>query len=553
MKHITEGGIILPRKKFRTPFKISVEEMNTIIKTMSKDEKKVADTIYKYFNDIQKDKINKVSTDLNGFDIATEEDYFPIRTSSIDLKKDSLKQVKNMNETNRSFLSTTLEGMGIFKERKGASNPIILDDAFVASYKSMKEASAYVGLAGPLRNAKMLLNDSDFQRKLVNTHGPEYLNTLKDYVRDVEGTATNTQDVDRIISDVMNNITVSILGMNPWVMLKQPISYVLAGTEVDSKYLTNLTPEKKEVISKWSPQLRSRLDGNVSREMGEVSQVGEVKNFFTHKKNIQQNVVMKGISEFDYQSIGRIWKAVTKETNDLYPDLKGDERMEHIAQRTEAIVRKTQPTFDIKDRSQIGRSRNMWLRLLTKFSSQRNKNYMIAVRAIDRYNRSDKSFKAKSKLVKDIGAVSIISALLLAAVDRLRDAAYCRDSDNKSATTAQKLTNTAMKVMELNIGNIYGVGTLFSSFRSKSIVNAAVGLVTTGNQFMTQEEYTRKNKRWGIKKGELKWKRSIMRTVNDVFSVGSRIAGIPYDNIRKMVNIPKCIMSKFEGKSKIKY
>ena len=64
--------------------------------------------------------------------------------------------MKHTPSSMQSFNTNSLEAMGMLQERQGAKNGIILDDAFYAMANSVRGSSAYMGLAKPLRNAKML-------------------------------------------------------------------------------------------------------------------------------------------------------------------------------------------------------------------------------------------------------------------------------------------------------------------------------------------------------------------------------------------------------------
>ncbi|MCP4456908.1 MAG: hypothetical protein GY816_02605, partial [Cytophagales bacterium] len=173
--------------------------------SMDFKEFQLGGVISKYFNGIQKEKINEVAVQLNGWELAKVENYFPIRTNALDRFRDELKQVKNTADI-RSFMTSTLEGIGIFKERaKGAKAALILDDVFEAAYKSNKQVSAFIGLAEPLRNAKMLLYDNDFGIKVTQTYGKDYLNSLKSYLRDIEGASAQTEITDDIINKANSN------------------------------------------------------------------------------------------------------------------------------------------------------------------------------------------------------------------------------------------------------------------------------------------------------------------------------------------------------------
>jgi len=169
-RHILGGGYSFSE----TPsviVKLNGEDLDSIVGSLTPEERQVAEVFYDWFNTIQKAAINEVSVDLNGHEIAREPDYFPIRTNFLDRFHDNL--IKSGN-----FSQMTLEGMGIFKERQSASNALIIDDVFIAAYKSMKKVASYVGLASPLRSAKSLLSDNDFQILESNLYA-RYIDSLK--------------------------------------------------------------------------------------------------------------------------------------------------------------------------------------------------------------------------------------------------------------------------------------------------------------------------------------------------------------------------------------
>jgi len=547
LKHLLNGGFSFEDTKFVINKLIS-EDLSVILESATKEELIVADAIHEYFNVNQKDLLNKESVELNGFEVATEADYFPIRTNALDIKRDNLKLQKN-------FSQATLEGLGILKERTNAGNAIILEDAFSTFYRSVKQSAAYIGMAQPLRNAKFLVSDKEFRQTIAGTYGEHYVRSLDNYLRDIEGQSFDTSLINKITLDVINKMQVAVLGINPFVILKQPISYSLAATEMDIKYLAQATtPTPKEVIRKHSPQLRDRVDGNVNREVGEIGQAGESLKFWTNQSLLTQKF-MKGIQEFDYQAIGRIWKAVEFETKDLFPELEGDAFFNRVSVRAEEVIRKTQPTFLHKDRSEIGRNRNPFVRLETTFSSQRNKNFMIARRTVEKYNVSPKGDEDKKKLFKSLALLGILAPLMLRAVDMLRDFLYGRKPPERPTE------NHVLRFLELNLGNIYFVGNLFTSFRSKvergkfggfdvqnllqstanETVNILVDLYDTIDQSISKEKY-----KSGKRKGELKYKTSAKSFVNNTLSVVSKVKGIPFQPVKGLLKIPNTLADKFE-------
>ena len=547
LEHLLGGGFRFASNRAKR-HELSLEDIDNIVSSATKEEKEVAAIADRFFNETIKEEVNDVSVDLNGFEIAREENYFPIDTIALDRKRDPGK-------ASRNFGQFTLEGQGIFKQTTDAKNAVLLEGVFISMFKHLKKTSSYVGLAKPLRNAKMLLQNRDFAQDVIDVYGEQYLKTLENYIKDIEQQTFSTDLVDKILVRMSNRLTVALLGANPFVMLKQPISYIGASTEINPKYLSDAVTTKTDFnqIKKWSPQLRDRLEGNVTKELGELGQVGMVRKFFLDKAAPSQ-IFMSGIKKFDFETIGRIWNAVIMETNELHPELDGDSAWKHVAERTEEIVRLTQPTFAVKDRSEIGRSPSTLIRFSTRFTSQRNKNLNMIRRAILRYDIGAKTAKDKGLLTAKLFVVSVLSPLLVGGVDELRRAVYGK----KRSTWFQFL----VKGFGSALSNIYFLGDLWSSFSSKvnangyggwnmsnpvsSFIDNAIDAVVDGTlaikQMVSGEKY-----KSGDKRGEAKWKTSITKFAEEAVSTASGFAGIPTDSVKKILQgVWKFGVSKFE-------
>ncbi len=102
-------------------------------------------------------------------------------------------------------------------------------------------------------------------------------------------------------------------------------------------------------------------------------------------------------SVLDRISLGPIGRADTEVMYGLWEAAKAEAKAEGhpvdldaIARRTEDIVDKTQPTWNpltISSLAREGRS-NPLVHLLVMFSSQRNKNFNVAVRGIAEFSQS---------------------------------------------------------------------------------------------------------------------------------------------------------------------
>ena len=533
LKHLLKGGWSYDKSSSIMNV-MDDKDLKALITSMTPEEIKVANAMFDQLNTTQKQKLNEVSVELNGIEVATVDSYWPIRTNELDT-------ISRAKKGKNNFTHATIEGMGMLQEKTNASNGIIIEDAFKTFYTSTKKASAYVGLAKPLRDARMLLQDNRFKQSIIQNYGKPYLTSMESYLDAIEDNSHNTENVDKLTTDLINKLDMAILGLNPFVMLKQPVSFVMASTEMDIKYLKKglRTKTNFDEIKKFSPQLRDRLEGNVSRELGELGQVGEIKRYFTGKSPIN-NKLMAPIRFGDKVTIGKIWNSVKAEISEKYPKLEGDEYMKAVAERAEEVVRLTQLTSHVKDRSAIGRSKSTTVRLLTKYTSQRNKNYNAIKRSVEEYNRSPKSTKDKSKLFKKLFIITVISSAMIEGINASRDFIYKKDRKSWVERGVNTFGNT--------IGYAYGGGDAFSSIASKvkygtftgwdinnpasSFVNesfdAVAEIIRTIHQVVTQE----------ASKGEAKWKKSSVRAIDKSLQTVLALKGVPYRTLKNLIKAP---------------
>ena len=529
------GGISFKRTETKIKA-LSMDDVIFIKDSMTPEEQKVAETMSEYLNTIQKDLINETSVNLDGYEKAIVDMYFPEWINPEAIAKNAL--VKEGSLRNK-----ILEGTGMLNERKKGIRPLIIEDAFPAVFKVIKIASAYNGLAEPLRNAKMLVQDKDWRKAVMNTRGREYIKTIETYLKDVESNSYDLAEMDKLTLDLINKVDIAVLGLNPWVMLKQLPSYFFAATEIDMKYLLEAAtnPMSMEEMAARDPEMRDRSEGHVTREMGEVANVGAVRSFWTKQKSLSQNM-MNGIRNFDMQVVGRIWRAAELEVEDKHKGLSKEAKHKMVNERAMEIVRKTQPTFSVEDRSEIGRIKTPLIKLATKYMSQRNKIYMMIRRAIKEYNRSAGTDADKAKLIFKLIMVTFVGSSLIWMANKLRDFAYGRETKNWGA-------DFGLSTIENNLSTVYGVGTLFSSLRSKiergqfagyDISNILFSTLDSGIDSMAslsdavRFSFTKEKYKSGKHKGQKKWLRSAINFADDATSVASRFKGIPYDTVKRL-------------------
>jgi hypothetical protein len=563
LKHVVDGGVAT-KDRPEAIIKLTQKDIDNVLKTMNADDKKVAGVVYDFYNNVQKNRLNEASTEINGFRIAREDDYYPINVVKLAIRKDPTKM--------QGFYQQTLEGQGFTKERVSSGTPIVLDDVFSDLARNVQSTSAYIGLASPLRSAKAMLLDPTFKKEVIRRFGPSAQAGLEDYLRTVEGDSFMlTDDLSKVTKGIINRATTSVLGANPWVMLKQPVSYIGAATEMSGLDLAKALPTTLKYMAKgvdktvlddmlkYSPELAMRAKGNATRELGEVSQNKSIRRFWKDSKGIAE-ASMSGIKRFDMATIGGIWKASEFEIKKKFPELKGDAFKEKVAERAEEVVRLTQPTFDIKDRTGTSRvaGKNPLVNILTKFSSQRQKNVIMVSRAVHKYKTSGRTVKDKLKLTKDLAIVTMLMPMMIGAINDARDKVFKRDKK-------KEFKGKLVDLVENNLNNIVGLSLFVTPVRDKlqkglwrgfssrdlltgtfnDMANTITRTTDFFDQLISQERFARSGK--DFRAGELKWEKNLDKTVKSLLNTTGKLTGIPVQNIG---NIIKAAKINIEGEKK---
>ncbi len=478
-RQLVEGGMVFARSKSADPIRLTETDLDRLSESLTDKEQKAADIISSYFNTMQSERLNEVFERLFGFSVAVEPDYFPAHVSELarTVTPQEYKGLAGKDE----FVRNVLEGMGIFKKKKGGTEALIINDAFDVLTDSIRKTSNFIGLAEPLRDAKALYNSPEFKRKVIEAGKGKYLPAIQDYLEKVEGSIFNNDNVGKLFQNWQSKIDVAILGGNVYVFLKQPVSFWLASTEINAKYLVRgMRPIASQTLVdrmiKYSPPIRERLLGNITLETGDIAGMGATRRLILGKSLMSQKAMI-GIHKFDKMAIASIWRAVEAETRDIHPNLKGDSFYEHVATRAWKVIRRTQPTFDMKDRSYVGRTSNTYLKFATKYTSQRNKNWMIIRRIAERWNRSEKTLSDFRKLMTGLVLVNAVSSSMIAAVNAVRGLGVDHPEDKVESEKAWNMfVRFAVDVIKTGLGNMFFVGNVAALALDKITGTRGVGL-----------------------------------------------------------------------------
>lgn len=518
--------------------KLTETDLKTIADSMTKEEKQFADLATNYFLDFARPKMNEVFLELNGYElIPHRKGYVPIKRHKDFLDRDYLK-MRNKSNT------VSIEGMGVLKERVKASTPIVVDDIFRVLVEHIEKVSSYYGIAKPLRNAKMLVENPKLKNSYRQVGMYNVYTQLNKYLQDIETKSADMEFVDKLGYTIQNKFASSALGLNPFTILKQFSAYALETNEISVKYLlkAQFTKSAFDEIKKYSPILSERTLGNVSLELGEIGKIARIRRLFGNYRDLPQ-LLTKGIVAADKQIITKTWNAVKMAIKARNPTLTENELLTRVARKTEEIIRHTNSASTLYDRSEIARSKSLFTRAATMFTSQTNIMFNASTRAVLEYNQSEKAPKDFARASKKLVTILVIANLMEQSVDQLRNKIKGKDDEEEK-------WNLPLDIVEGILNQVYFVGKAFSAYRSKIKFGKFVGYDLTISQFqvvnqvidyatdltaLIEQISTKERYKSGENKGKTKWKKTLSRLTDETFSILSRLMGLPYDSVKNLI------------------
>lgn len=399
-----KNGIRLHNERWE---QLTPDDVQTIIDAIPEKARQLAD-IFAEGIELQTQLINQVSNRLEGYDLANVPNYWHIPRwlpPKVAGKKPEVTQ-------------ESIESRGSWKERTGGDHALILDDAINKYLESVNVASEYIGMAEPMRNARMILHDSDIRVKAESKgYGEEY-RTIITLVQRLQEAIREKEWHYSMIGKWSRNITRSVFAYNPRLALEQYTAVFLGMDKLPTEAIVAIRPftsrkalrELDERINRLSPYIRMRDEGHIGREIGDVTQTGSVYRFVTDK-DVTMNKTTKWIRDMDRHAIRDIWRMVEWT---IQRDIKkgkynftvgSSEYNEKLVSMAEAIIRDTQSTWHKIDRSLIGGTTNPWGRAVTMFYSQREKMLQMLHEANARYANSGRTAKDKARLGRTYGLV----------------------------------------------------------------------------------------------------------------------------------------------------
>lgn len=474
----------------------TIEDIQNIVRTLTEDQRKVADGIVKLFTTKCADWGNETSMKLYGYKKFTEANYFPIKSSDAYLNArfddggDPL--IKNLGFTKNTVVN--------------ANNPVVVDDIFDVLTDHANKMSMYNALVVPLtdfsrvfnyktkgvnKDGEVVIGDS-VQKAMETSDGQLGVNYVKQFIKDVNKEA-NSLAAESFALQALSNYKKAKIAASSRVLVQQPTSITRAANMVDPKYLVEGLKQKANYeelftyseIAYWKSLGFYQTD--VSRSMRDI--------ILSNESKLDQ-YTMGVYGKADDFTWGHLWNAIKLEQADAHPnmDKTSSEFMDLVKERFEEVVDRTQVVDSVFHRSQIMRSKGAFAKMATAFMSESTKQYnLLRTELMDASKTKDKQ-KAARAIATYVANAVVVSAFA-AIVDAIRDDED-EDEEGNKRTLVDKyidavLGNIKDNINPLNlVAYLKEISSLWSGYSVNRMDMASLSeLIKTANKW-TQGRYT---------------------------------------------------------------
>lgn len=450
---VDKKGMKYVKKQFE-PVKITLDDATRMIAMLSKEQRRIADGIGKFMNTYSKQWINEATLQNYGYELAKEENYFPIKVDKDFLKSDFDNTNLDPTFTSMSFLKATI---------KGAGNAIILEDVFDVFTEHADKAATYNAFVGITESTKKIVNyktqDNSIKQAMNKKFGIQAFNYLKKFMVDLQG-GIRTEGGSPVVTGLIRNVKRATLGLNLRTIIQQPTAIVRASALIDIDYLIKgiaMKSDKAEMLEK-SPIARWKSWGYFNLDTGR-----SMKDIILDSVPLLDKQY-KGMQIADDITWTKIWNAVKLEIEDTEPGLKvgSAEYFDAVNYRFNEIIDRTQVVDTVMHRSDAMRQSDSSWKILTAFMSEPTKSYNLLLNAVEKYN-ANKSAENKKVLLRTFSAciaTMLVNTLVITMYDMWR-----RKEDDKETFKDKWIDNILNDVT----GYVPIVRDIYSLFEGYSV------------------------------------------------------------------------------------
>ena len=545
------GTIGLEMNGKNAPTFESPQEWFAALDKLSDKQKAFADLYHEVNRTITAPALNETSNPLEGYDIATDPFYWSVHRV---LEKTGLRG---------RTLNIPVEGFKRFQERTGGNQRIRIIPFTQDLINNIQEDATYHGMAIPMRNARSVINSLIKSEEVKKAGHTEEFRALIKILSHVQKYSTDSSIVDMLGQKYLNTFSKSVLGLRMGTALAQYGSFPAAFSEVNPKYFSNpvaSTPSRIAKIMDGSSMFWERWKGHkVNVELGNIMAHHAAASYIFGKTPILEKP-LRALVKGDQAAIGVIHAAIEKETEattDLKPGTK--EFDQHVIERLEYVVRRTQPMWDTLNRSALSSNPSTFVRSILMFRSAREKQWNILLRANNKLVQNEFNEEARNQAALSYGGVGSASFLIASMKWGIRTAAAAgaaaaltaigiKDEEDpvpeKGSVTERLLLDTGKNLVSLAPGGGLAGKLISDSIKvargadrleylepfdnpildvANTSVRVALKLVQGSRQLALDEEYLS-----GPRKGQKKYIDTYVDAAREGADQVAKILGIPY-------------------------
>lgn len=414
------------RTRMHSAAKMTEADVNSIIGTLTAEQKRLADAMGKFLGDNVSAWGNETSMSMYGYKKFTEENYYPIRTD------DNYTATREKDESSGSLYA--LKNLGMTKAtQEGAKNPLILGDIFDTFTRHIDEMSSYNGLVEPLSDAMKWFNwkseDGSVKQEIFRIMGERGKKWFKNFIGDINGQGMGANYSSDLMARLTGSAKAAAVGANARVVIQQPTSYVRAAAVMNPKYLLKALTMKsnQEMAQKYSQIAKWKSWGFYDLHTGR-----SMRDIIVGDTTLADNIRKKSMAlagKADDWTLGTLWNASALEMRELHPELTpGSEAFNNaVGARLSEIIDSTQVVDSVFHRSEFMRSKNGLSQMYTAFMAEPTKNYNLLRNAMMQAIRG--KTKADYLHAARVATAFVVSSIGTAAAASIIDA--FRDNDDE--------------------------------------------------------------------------------------------------------------------------
>jgi len=353
------------------------------------------------------------------------------------------------------------ESYSIVRQMRGSGLPVVASNIFQASYDAFRDASHFVK-ASYVRawiGANITKNTPLVEMLSRGESGRIILEYFRDMHSKVGGVVNiGLDNTDKWMNAVLNRMTVARLG-SPFVWAKQPMS-LFAGAQYfnDMKYLRAAFSKRRNQIFEEVLKRSAYMQRRVKERQYDVFMAGVNYDHKTKDPLLEhgQKIVTTGMGAGDLYAMKAISAMAADYVSEKFPNLKGEEYWNKVAEETDKAVQYSQVATDDLDRTMYERNVTSPLKrmLVYMYGARAKQANLLFDAAVNAWIRRDRD--SIHRLTIALLATGLAQSGSIAMVDLARSRmrrAMSGSGDDENESIAQKAAAFALLTMENALGS----------------------------------------------------------------------------------------------------